>query len=222
MYLDRRHAGAELARKLERYMDRDDVVVLGLPRGGVPVAFEVARALGAELDIFLVRKLGVPGHRELAMGAIASGGVRVLNHDVVSWLRISDHVIDEVAREEQAELERRERLYRGDRPPADIRDRIAVLIDDGLATGSTMRAAVEAVRKYQPSRIVVAVPVAPQSTCTEFESIADEVVCAQTPEPFSAVGQWYRDFSQTIDDEVRDLLREHQEESTKYKVRSTK
>jgi putative phosphoribosyl transferase len=222
MYPNRRDAGAELARKLERYTDRDDVVVLGLPRGGVPVAFEVARALGAELDVFLVRKLGVPGRRELAMGAIASGGVRVLNHDVVSWLRISDHVIDEVAREEQAELERRERVYRGDRPPVDIRQRVVVLVDDGLATGSTMRAAVEAVRKYEPSRIVVAVPVAPQLTCTEFESIADEVVCAQTPEPFSAVGQWYREFSQTVDDEVRDLLREHHEERTKVKGQRTK
>jgi putative phosphoribosyl transferase len=218
MYLNRRNAGAELAGKLERYMDRDDVVVLGLPRGGVPVAFEVARALGAELDIFLVRKLGVPGHRELAMGAIASGGVRVLNQDVISWLRISDHVIDEVAREEQGELERRERLYRGDRLPVDIRDRIVVLVDDGLATGSTMRAAVEAVRKYQPSRIVVAVPVAPRATCTEFETIADEVVCAQTPEPFSAVGQWYREFAQTLDDEVRELM----EESTKDKAQSRK
>ena len=135
------------------------------------------------------------------MGAIASGGVRVLNHDVVSWLRIPDHVIDEVAREEQAELERREREYRGDQPPVDLRHRVVILVDDGLATGSTMRAAVEAVRKYEPSRIVVAVPVAPPSTCTEFERIADEVVCAQTPEPFSAVGLWYRDFSQTTDEE---------------------
>ena len=145
MYLDRRDAGAELGRKLIRYIDRGDVVVLGLPRGGVPVAFEVARALGAELDIFVVRKLGVPGQRELAMGAIASGGVRVLNHEVISWLRIPEPVIDEVAREEQVELERRERLYRGDRPPVEIRDRIVVLVDDGLATGSTMRAAVQAV-----------------------------------------------------------------------------
>jgi putative phosphoribosyl transferase len=211
MYLNRRNAGAELARKLECYMGRDDVVVLGLPRGGVPVAFEVAQALGAELDIFLVRKLGVPGHRELAMGAIASGGVRVLNQDVISLLGIPKHVIDEVARDEQGELERRERLYRGDRPPVDIRDRIVVLVDDGLATGSTMRAAVEAVRKYEPARIVVAVPVAPPSTCAEFESIADDIVCAQTPEPFSAVGQWYREFSQTVDEEVRDLLREHRD-----------
>ena len=211
MYLNRRDAGAELARKLQRYSDRDDVVVLGLPRGGVPVAFEVARALGAELDIFLVRKLGVPGHRELAMGAIASGGVRVLNPDVVSWLKIPEHVIDQVAREEQAELERREHVYRGDRPPVDVRHRVVVLVDDGLATGSTMRAAVEAVRKNEPSRIVVAVPVAPQSTCTEFERIADDVVCAQTPEPFSAVGLWYREFSQTADDEVRELLRQHRE-----------
>jgi putative phosphoribosyl transferase len=221
MYLNRRHAGVELAGKLARYRDRDDVVVLGLPRGGVPVAFEVAKALGAGLDIFLVRKLGVPGHRELAMGAIASGGIRVLNHDVVSWLGIPVHVIDEVAREEQAELERRERLYRGDRLPVDIRHRIVVLVDDGLATGSTMRAAVEAVRKNEPSRIVVAVPVAPASTCAEFERIADEVVCAQTPEPFTAVGQWYREFSQTADDEVRELLR-GREEGTKYKVQSAK
>jgi len=206
MYLDRRDAGAELGRKLHRYIDRGDVMVLGLPRGGVPVAFEVARALGAELDIFVVRKLGVPGQRELAMGAIASGGVRVLNHEVVSWLRIPEPVIDEVAREEQAELERRERLYRGDRSPVEIRDRIVVLVDDGLATGSTMRAAVQAVRMYEPSRIVVAVPVAPKSTCTEFESLADEVVCAHTPEGFSAVGQWYREFKQTADEEVRHLL----------------
>ena len=155
------------------------------------------------------------------MGAIASGGIRVLNHDVVSWLGIPVHVIDEVAREEQAELERRERLYRGDRLPVDIRHRIVVLVDDGLATGSTMRAAVEAVRKNEPSRIVVAVPVAPASTCAEFERIADEVVCAQTPEPFTAVGQWYREFSQTADDEVRELLR-GREEGTKYKVQSAK
>ena len=221
MYLNRRDAGAELGRKLERYSDRDDVVVLGLPRGGVPVAFEVARALGADLDIFLVRKLGVPGHRELAMGAIASGGVRVLNHDVISWLQIPDQVIDEIAREEQAELERRERVYRDDRPPVDLRQRIVVLVDDGLATGSTMRAAVEAARKCEPSRIVVAVPVAPRSTCAQFENIADEVVCAQTPEPFSAVGMWYREFSQTTDDEVRELLRARQSESTKYKVQSS-
>ena len=205
MYLDRRDAGAELGRKLHRYIDRD-VVVLGLPRGGVPVAFEVARALAAELDIFVVRKLGVPGQRELAMGAIASGGVRVLNHQVVSWLRIPEPVIEEVAREEQAELERRERLYRGGRSPLEIRDRIVVLVDDGLATGSTMRAAVQAVRLDHPSRIIVAVPVAPKSTCTELESLADEVVCAHTPEAFSAVGQWYREFSPTVDDEVRELL----------------
>jgi putative phosphoribosyl transferase len=211
MYLNRRDAGAQLARKLDRYADRDDVVVLALPRGGVPVAFEVAQAIGSALDVFLVRKLGVPGHRELAMGALASGGVRVLNHDVISWLRIPDDVIDEVAREEHGELERRERAYRGDRPPVDIRHRVVILVDDGLATGSTMRAAVEAVRKFEPSRIVVAVPVGPQSTCAELGSIADEVVCAETPEPFSAVGLWYREFSQITDDEVRDLLREHRE-----------
>jgi predicted phosphoribosyltransferase len=211
MYPNRREAGAELARKLGRDHDRGGVVVLALPRGGVPVGFEVARALGAELDIFLVRKLGVPGHRELAMGAIASGGVRVLNHDVVSWFRIPDDAIDEIAREEQRELERREREYRDDRPPVAISHKVVILVDDGLATGSTMRAAVEAVRKFEPSRIVVAVPVAPQAACAELGRIADEVVCAQTPEPFSAVGLWYRDFSQTTDDEVRELLREHRE-----------
>jgi putative phosphoribosyl transferase len=214
MYLNRRHAGSELAHKLEGYADRDDVVVLGLPQGGVPVAFEVAAALGAELDIFVVRKLGVPGHRELAMGAIASGGIRVLNHDVISSLAIPAHVIDDTAREEQAELERRERLYRDDHRPVDLRQRIVILVDDGLATGSTMRAAVEGVRKYQPSRIVVAVPVAPPSTCTEFQRIADEVVCAEMPEPFTAVGLWYRDFSQTTDEEVRETLKVRR---TKYK-----
>ncbi|MEO8260593.1 MAG: phosphoribosyltransferase [Acidobacteriota bacterium] len=207
MYLNRRHAGAVLAGALVHYVNRRDVVVLGLPRGGVPVAFEVARALGAGLDIFVVRKLGVPGQPELAMGAIASGGIRVLNADVVSWLRIPDQVIDQVAVEEHAELERRERLYRGGRPPVDVRDRVVVLVDDGLATGSTMRAAVQAVRQQGPSRIVVAVPVAPRSTCTDLERVADEVVCVETPDPFSAVGQWYREFSQIGDDEVRELLR---------------
>jgi putative phosphoribosyl transferase len=205
-YGDRRQAGVELASRLGDLKGRSDVVVLALPRGGVPVAHEVARALGASLDVFLVRKLGVPGHRELAMGAIASGGVRVLNEDVVNWYRVSDAVIDDVARVEQAELERREREYRRGRAPVELRDRTVVLIDDGLATGSTMKAAVQAVRAHRPSRIIVAVPVGSLDTCREFADIADEIVCARAPEQFAAVGQWYRDFSQTTDEEVRDLL----------------
>jgi predicted phosphoribosyltransferase len=172
----------------------------------VPVGAEVARSLGAPLDIFLVRKLGLPGHRELAMGAIASGGIRVLNEDVISWYRVPASAVDDVAREEQAELERREREYRGAREPIELRDRIVLLIDDGLATGSSMRAAVQAVRARGPGRIVVAVPVGSPDTCREFVDIADEIVCARAPEQFAAVGQWYRDFSQTTDEEVRALL----------------
>jgi predicted phosphoribosyltransferase len=210
-FADRRQAGVELAARLGRYKGHDDLVVLALPRGGVPVAYEVARALEAPLDVFLVRKLGVPGHRELAMGAIASGGVRVLNTDVVNWYRIPKPVIDEVAREEQAELERRQRMYREGRPPVELRGRTVLLIDDGLATGSTMKAAVQAVRAHGPSRIVVAVPVGAPDTCRQLEEIADEVVCSRTPEPFSAVGQWYVDFSQTTDAEVRELLHERRE-----------
>jgi putative phosphoribosyl transferase len=208
-FANRREAGVELARRLERFKGRSDVVVLALPRGGVPVAYEVAGALGAPLDVFLVRKLGVPGHRELAMGAIASGGVRVLNEDVVGWYRIPAAVIDQVVREEQVELERREREYRDERTPPVLRDQTVLLIDDGLATGSTMRAAVQAVRAHGPSRIVVAVPVGAPETCRDFSEVADEIVCARAPERFSAVGQWYREFSQTTDDEVRTLLREH-------------
>jgi putative phosphoribosyl transferase len=207
-FANRREAGQTLAQRLQAYKGRNDVVVLALPRGGVPVAFEVARELGAPLDVFVVRKLGVPAHRELAMGAIASGGVRILNDDVVRWYGIPTAAIDAVAREEQSELERRERLYRADLPPLDLRGRVVLLIDDGLATGSTMKAAVEAVRLHQPSRIVVAVPVGSPETCQEFSEVADEIVCARTPQPFSAVGQWYRDFSETSDDEVRTLLRE--------------
>jgi putative phosphoribosyl transferase len=207
----RREAGRELAEHLPDFRDRDDVVVLALPRGGVPVAYEVARALHVPLDVFLVRKLGVPGHPELAMGAIASGGVRVLNDDVVEWYKVPTSVIDEVARLEQAELERRERAYRQGRPPADLGDRIVLLIDDGLATGSTMKAAVQAVRAHAPARIVVAAPVGARETCRELGAVADGVVCARTPEPFSAVGQWYRDFSQTTDSEVRELLHERTE-----------
>jgi putative phosphoribosyl transferase len=202
----RREAGLELAARLHAFRGRDDVVVLALPRGGVPVAYEVARALGAPLDVFLVRKLGLPGHRELAMGAIASGGVRVLNDDVVGWYGIPAPLIDEVAREEQAELERREHVYREGRPPLDLRGRTVLLIDDGLATGSTMKAAVQAVRAQAPTQVVVAVPVGASDTCRALVDVADEVVCARTPEPFAAVGQWYRDFSETTDEEVRALL----------------
>lgn len=208
---DRREAGRVVASRLAHYKERDNVVVLALPRGGVPVAWEVSRALDAPLDVFLVRKLGVPGYRELAMGAIASGGVRVLNDDVIGWYGIPDAIIDEVAREEQAELERRERVYRAGPPRAELRDRIVILIDDGLATGSTMKAAVKAVRAHEPRKVVVAVPVGSPETCRELQDIADEVVCARTPAPFSAVGQWYRDFSQTSDDEVRELLQSHGE-----------
>jgi putative phosphoribosyl transferase len=206
-YRDRRDAGVELASRLAHLKGRKDVVVLALPRGGVPVAYEIARALEAPLDIFLVRKLGLPGHRELAMGAIASGGVRVLNDDVVAWYRVPQNVIDEIAREEEEELERRARTYRDGHAPEELKGRVVVLVDDGLATGSTMRAAVQAVRAYEPARIVVAVPVGSAETCREFAELADEIVCARTPERFLAVGQWYRDFSQTTDEEVRDLLR---------------
>jgi predicted phosphoribosyltransferase len=205
-FRDRHEAGRLLAERLHAYANRPDVLVLALPRGGVPVGFEVAQALNAPLDIFLVRKLGVPGHEELAMGALASGGVRVLNEDVVRQLRIPDAVIDAVAKEEQRELERRERLYRDGRPPIDVRGRTVILVDDGLATGSTMRAAIQALRPRQPAAIVVAVPVAAASTCAEFRSEADDVICASTPEPFHAVGLWYADFTQTTDRDVHDLL----------------
>jgi predicted phosphoribosyltransferase len=207
-FRDRRAAGALLAERVRHYKDREDVVVLGLPRGGVPVAYEVARALNAPLDVFVVRKLGVPGHRELAMGAIASGGVRVLNDEVVAMLSIPASAIEETAREERAELERRERAYRDGRSAAEVRGRVVLLIDDGLATGSTMKAAVQAVRARAPARIVVAVPVGAPQTCAELAAIADEVVCARQPERFAAVGQWYADFEQTSDAEVRALLRE--------------
>ena len=207
-YEDRRQAGLALASRLAaRFADRDDIVVLALPRGGVPVAYQVAQALRAPLDIFLVRKLGLPGHPELAMGAIASGGVRVLNEDVVSWYGVPQAAIDQVARLEQVELERRERAYRDGEPPTPLVGRTVILVDDGLATGSTMKAAVEAVRAQGPARIIVAVPVGAPDTCREFAQVADEVVCAREPQPFVAVGQWYRDFSQTTDEEVRVLLR---------------
>jgi len=206
MFHDRTDAGRHLADKLRHLTGRGNVVVLALPRGGVPIGYEVARALGAPLDIFLVRKLGVPGHEELAMGAIASGGVRVVNRSVVRQLDLSDDVIDAVAAEEGRELLRREEAYRDGRPAPDLRGKVVILVDDGLATGSTMRAAVAAVRQFNPTRVIVAVPVGPSETCAEFRRIADEVVCAEEPEPFYAVGSWYADFSQTTDEEVRDLL----------------
>jgi putative phosphoribosyl transferase len=207
---DRRDAGRELASHLRKYVGRRDVVVLALPRGGLPVGFEVAKALAVPLDIFVVRKLGTPGHPELAVGAIASGGVRVLNEDVVRWLGVAHEAIETVAREELVELERREREYRSGRPLIELGDRTVILVDDGLATGSTMRAAVQAVRVHRPKAVVVAVPVGAPTTCQEFADIADETVCARMPVSFSAVGQWYRDFSQTTDDEVRALLQQSQ------------
>ena len=208
IFKDRRDAGRKLAEYLTQYANRPDVVILALPRGGVPVAFEVARALNAPLDIFLVRKLGLPGHEELAMGAIASGGLRVLNEDIVGALNIPDAVVEAVARRERAELERRERAYRGDRPPLDVRGKTVILVDDGLATGSNMRAAVAGLRARQPAQIVVAVPTAAPETCEAFENEVDDVVCAVTPQPFFSVGTWYEDFSQTSDEEVRRLLEE--------------
>ncbi|HWO00818.1 MAG TPA: phosphoribosyltransferase [Blastocatellia bacterium] len=205
-FIDRTEAGKLLAAKLTRYAGRRDTIVLALPRGGVPVAFEIARALSAPLDVFLVRKLGLPGQEELAMGAIASGGVTVLNSDLVAYLAIPQTIIDTVARQEQQELERRERLYRGDRPVPEVRGLTVILVDDGLATGSTIRAAIAALKKLEPGRIVVAVPVAPPSAVEELENEVDEVVCVFTPGPFDGVGRWYRDFSQTTDQEVRSLL----------------
>jgi putative phosphoribosyl transferase len=207
LFQDRVTAGKFLATKLTEYTNRRDVLVLALPRGGVPIGFEVAQALHVPLDVFIVRKLGVPGHEELAMGAIATGGVRVLNQDVVQALHIPSYVIDRVAVAELRELARREREYRDDRPPPDVRDQTVVLVDDGLATGSTMRAAVQALRRQHPARIVVAVPTAAPETCDEFRSEVDQIVCAVTPEPFYGVGAWYQDFAQTTDEEVHDLLR---------------
>ncbi|HKY42615.1 MAG TPA: phosphoribosyltransferase [Pyrinomonadaceae bacterium] len=206
IYSDRREAGRVLASKLMKYKDRPNVIVLALPRGGVPVAYEVAKILNAPLDIFLVRKLGVPGHEELAMGAIATGGVRVLNDDVVEYLNIPDSVIDEITDDELRELRRRERAYRGNRPEPDVRGQTVILVDDGLATGSTIRAAAQALRQQGPNKIVVAVPVSAVQTCDEYRIGVDEIVCAVTPEPFLGVGRWYDDFSQTTDEEVHDLL----------------
>jgi predicted phosphoribosyltransferase len=205
LFRDRLDAGQALAERLAAYRDRPDVVVLGLPRGGVPVAFEVAWTLHAPLDVFIVRKLGVPGREELAMGAIASGGVIVQN-DVVDALGIPEDVVNEVIARERAELERRERLFRGDRPAPAVAGRIVILVDDGVATGASMRAAIAALRRRQAGRIVAAVPVGAAEICAALRSEADEAVCAETPQPFYSVGIWYDDFSQTTDDQVREML----------------
>ncbi len=206
LFADRRDAGKALAGKLGGYARRPDVIVLALPRGGVPVAFEVAQALGAPLDVFLVRKLGFPGNEEFAMGAIASGGVRVLNESVLARFGVSMATVDSVAAEEQRELRRRERSYRDDLPAPDLRERTVIVVDDGLATGFSMRAAVTALRSLGPRRIVVAVPVGPADTVDELRRLADEVVCVATPEPFLAVGRFYEVFDQTTDEEVIDIL----------------
>lgn len=216
IFENRREAGRKLATQLTDYIDHEDVIVLALPRGGVPVAFEVAEALNAPLDVFVVRKLGVPGQKELAMGAIASGGVLILNDRVVRALQRSDDVladdlVAQIAAKEREELVRRERAYRNHRPVLDPRQQCVILVDDGLATGATMLAAVEALRKKGPARIVIAVPTAARPTCERLRPEVDELVCVETPEPFDGVGQWYRDFRQTSDAEVRDLLeRAHQ------------
>jgi len=208
-YVDRREAGVVLAEHLDQFVDRDDVVVLALPRGGVPVGSEVARALRAPLDVFVVRKLGFPGQPELAMGALASGGVRVLNEDVLGSFPVPRDAIEAVTRTEQLELERRERAYRNGHSLVPVEGRIVILVDDGLATGSTMRAAVLAVRRLQPARIVVAVPVGAWETCQALRQVADDVICVLTPEPFRAVGLWYEDFPQTTDEEVQQILAAH-------------
>jgi len=206
LFKDRSDAGKRLADRLHRYRNDPDTIVLGLPRGGVPVAYEVAERLDAPLDVFVVRKLGTPGQKELAMGAIASGGVTVLDNTLIGHLHLHSEDIRRVIEHEQTELTRRERAYRDDRPPVDVRGKTVILVDDGLATGSTMRAAVRALRKSDPERIVVAVPTAAISTCEALREEVEDVVCATTPYPFQSVGQWYEDFSQTTDDEVRELL----------------
>lgn len=205
-FADRVEAGRALGERLSEYAGRDDVVVLALPRGGVPVGREVAALLHAPLDVQLVRKLGLPGQEELAMGALASGGLRVLNDELLRQLGVDEAVVDRVATQEAAELERREYLYRGGRPPTDVAGRVAILVDDGLATGSTMHAAVLALRAREPAQIVVAVPTAPSQTCASLEKVADRVVCLMQPQPFYAVGLSYRDFAEVSDEEVRRLL----------------
>ena len=215
-FKDRHEAGRALGTELTEYANRDDVIVLALPRGGVPVASEVAKLLAAPLDVFMVRKLGVPGQEELGFGAIATGSVQVLNEDLVRALRLPNEMIARVAHLEQAELERRERIFRGDRPPPQIRDKTVIIVDDGLATGATMRAAVTALKTQDPKRIIVAVPVASRQACDEFRELADVwAVCTTTPEPFYGVGMWYDDFTQTTDDEVKTLLAESRNDLSK-------
>lgn len=208
LFRDRRDAGRKLAQKLTAYAGRTDIIVLALPRGGVPVAYEVALALHAPMDIFIVRKLGLPGHEELAVGAIASGSARVLNEEIIGYLNISEAVIDAISQRELQELERRERAYRGDRPPLHVEGRTIILIDDGLATGASMRAAIAGLRAQNPAHIVVAVPTAAPETCEALEPEVDQMICATTPEPFYGVSRWYEDFSQTTDEEVKMLLEE--------------
>jgi predicted phosphoribosyltransferase len=205
-FRDRADGGRQLAARLGEYAGRDDVVVLALPRGGVPVGYEVARALHAPLDVFVVRKLGVPWHEELAMGALASGGFRVLNDEVIEAAGVGPQDVSDATRREQAELERREAQYRGERPPPDLEGKTIILVDDGLATGASMRVAVQALRHGEPARIVVAVPVAAAETCDSLRDVADDIVCAMLPPRFAAVGLWYDDFAQTTDEEVADLL----------------
>ena len=206
LFRDRHDAGRRLATELRAYGNRRDVLVLALPRGGVPVGFEVAMALKVPLDVFVVRKLGMPWREELAIGAIASGGVRVLDRDLIESAGVSEADVERVTAAEQLELTRRERHYRGDRPFPDLHEKTVILVDDGLATGSTMRAGVQALRQEGPARIVVAVPDSSPDVCTAFRSIADDIICAETPDPFQAVGMWYDDFSQTTDEEVHALL----------------
>ena len=206
LFANRTAAGRELAKALNEYRGRDDVIVYALPRGGVPVAFEVATVLGAPLDVLIVRKLGVPGHPELAMGAVASGGVRVINDLVVRQLAIPEHDVERATQQQRLEVEERERLFRSGHPAPDPAGAIAIVTDDGIATGSTMRAAIDALREMSPARVVVAVPVASPDVCEEFAQIADDVVCLATEQPFGAVGMWYEDFDQTTDQEVVDLL----------------
>ena len=207
-FRDRREAGKILAKALLKHVSEPGLAILALPRGGVPVAFEVAKALNASLDVFIVRKLGVPGHEELAMGAIASGGIRVLDESVTNYLNISSRIIDAVAKREEMEMKRRESIYRHGKSKLDVKGKIIILVDDGLATGSTMRAAITALQKQNPQRLIAAVPVASPSTCELLSKDIDEMICLTTPEPFHAVGDWYDDFSQTTDEEVRTLLAE--------------
>jgi putative phosphoribosyl transferase len=218
-FSNRSDAGRRLADELVRYSGRKDVVVLALPRGGVPVGFEVASALGVPLDVFVVRKLGLPWHEELAMGALASGGVRLLDKDLIRVAKVSDEEIERITAREQIELDRREQQYRGGRPFPSLEGKTVILVDDGLATGSTMRVAVAALRLENPASIVVAVPVAALETCAGFRDVADDIVCAETPQPFNAVGLWYEDFSQTTDEEVHELLERARMEESNAGVR---